>query len=434
MTNDGGLLTVLQAANEVSNELLFLGKSREAKNKRQRDDAIIDEHHQSHVTENISSASNTTATAGIRRKPSRSLSEVSNGNTNTNQPTKMNLGQHTSDELKQAVAPLLASLEKLDAAALLSLNPSNDKGGARLKEGLTVPPIHDRISPSYQGDGETQIVRYIHVKEAPNKYSLGVFVFPPNAEIPLHDHPNMVVLSRVLYGELKVKSFDVIPAPRVGQQQDSEEAEVPSVDPKNQDAGPKAEESEAKSKTSLRSSFTLLKDFVSRAMSPFQTDQDRMQVDTDSDISAVDGVLLAQENESPLGVEKKQDPDEDVPVKILSAPHVTCLYPHEGNCHSFVAGPYGAAVLDVLLPPYADNERDCTFYDADEVDSFHHHPAAEKNGNGKRARSYTLTPIDQPDNFHCLSGTYGRFGACRNFGQDVVEKESRVNLPACSLS
>ena len=116
MTNDGGLLTVLHAANEVSNELLFLGKSREAKNKRERDDAIIDEHHQSHVTENISSASNTTATAGIRRKPSRSLSEVSNGNTNTNQPTKMNLGQHTSDELKQAVAPLLASLEKLDVS------------------------------------------------------------------------------------------------------------------------------------------------------------------------------------------------------------------------------------------------------------------------------------------------------------------------------
>ena len=47
----------------------------------------------------------------------------------------------------------------------------------------------------------------------------------------------------------------------------------------------------------------------------------------------------------------------------LQAPDVTALYPFEGQLHEFQAGPNGAAVLDVLLPPYDEShDRDCTFY------------------------------------------------------------------------
>jgi len=42
------------------------------------------------------------------------------------------------------------------------------------------------------------------------------------------------------------------------------------------------------------------------------------------------------------------------PTFIISMPNVTCLYPREGYCHAFVAGPRGA-VLDVLFPPYNDD-------------------------------------------------------------------------------
>jgi hypothetical protein len=41
-------------------------------------------------------------------------------------------------------------------------------------------------------------------------YSAGIFVFPSNACMPLHDHSNVVVLTRVLYGELEVISYDVV--------------------------------------------------------------------------------------------------------------------------------------------------------------------------------------------------------------------------------
>jgi len=51
------------------------------------------------------------------------------------------------------------------------------------------------------------------------------------------------------------------------------------------------------------------------------------------------------------------------PTFIISTPNVTCLYPREGYCHAFVAGPRGA-VLDVLFPPYDnDDDRGSTYYE-----------------------------------------------------------------------
>lgn len=37
---------------------------------------------------------------------------------------------------------------------------------------------------------------------------MGVFCFPAGAAIPLHDHPHMTVISKLLYGALHVRSFD----------------------------------------------------------------------------------------------------------------------------------------------------------------------------------------------------------------------------------
>ena len=42
-----------------------------------------------------------------------------------------------------------------------------------------------------------------------DEYSIAAFVLQPGARIPLHDHPGMTVLSRVVRGSLRVTSFDV---------------------------------------------------------------------------------------------------------------------------------------------------------------------------------------------------------------------------------
>ena len=43
-------------------------------------------------------------------------------------------------------------------------------------------------------------------------YSICIFILGPNASIPLHDHPGMTVLSKVLRGSVTATSFDVVEA------------------------------------------------------------------------------------------------------------------------------------------------------------------------------------------------------------------------------
>lgn len=50
-------------------------------------------------------------------------------------------------------------------------------------------------------------VTYLPVHEA-NLLHIGVFCLPAGAAIPLHDHPGMTVLSRVLYGRVRIAAYD----------------------------------------------------------------------------------------------------------------------------------------------------------------------------------------------------------------------------------
>lgn len=229
---------------------------------------------------------------------------------------------------------------------------------------VCVEGIHNKIEPRQ----EEGTVRYIHITEVPGQFTMGIFVFPPYGRIPLHDHPEMCVLSRVLYGDLDRLSLDLV-----------------------------REEDVAEPETTIAKQGS---SFIKNAWASCGFGSSTKNGSNTSGLPK--GTKRAFRNL----------------VDHLSAPMCTSLYPYEGNLHEFVAGPNGCAVLDVLLPPYNGREgRDCTFYHIRDDDSM-----ASINGR----KPIWIIPTGQPEDFHCISGWYGGLGLADDRGDHEEDEDHKM--------
>ena len=75
--------------------------------------------------------------------------------------------------------------------------------------------LMDALRPEHLGlqppanDGQTasRVIRTQIVSESKD-FELVIFLIPASVRLPLHDHPGMTVLSKVLYGSLAMRSYD----------------------------------------------------------------------------------------------------------------------------------------------------------------------------------------------------------------------------------
>ncbi|CAM8965072.1 unnamed protein product [Rhodiola kirilowii] len=164
------------------------------------------------------------------------------------------------------------------------------------------------LSPAMQyfktsKDGQRPKITYLHLHEC-DKFSMGIFCLPPSAVIPLHNHPGMTVFSKLLFGTMHIKSYDLVDDVRYGKVSN----DSPSTDTKRP--------------------------------------------------TEVPLVMTTEEQHAEVRLAKiKADADCTAPC------NTSILYPSAGgNLHCFTAKT-ACAVLDVLGPPYSDSDgRHCTYY------------------------------------------------------------------------
>jgi len=94
-------------------------------------------------------------------------------------------------------------IEKLDKITVAQVGLAKQAEEERKRtSSLLQNPFKDQTNPSP--------VTYYHIYECPD-FTMGIFCIPENCDIPIHDHPDMTVCSKVLYGKVHVEAYDEAP-------------------------------------------------------------------------------------------------------------------------------------------------------------------------------------------------------------------------------
>ncbi|XP_078269368.1 2-aminoethanethiol dioxygenase-like [Rhinoraja longicauda] len=202
--------------------------------------------------------------------------------------------------------------------------------GPRRNGGPPLPP-----PPPQLGAHQGPPVTYMHICET-DSFSMGVFLLQSGSCIPLHDHPGMHGLLKVLYGQVAIKCFDKEEAEEEEEEEEDEEAATGAgADVQGVQFNPPLLQCQ---RAALRRSLRRSSDVLNEASDP------------------------------------------------------CLLTPMQGNMHQIEARDGPAAFLDILAPPYDPDEgRDCHYFKMLQVSE-----SAGNDSPGSPQQQQQLPPPTQP--------------------------------------
>ncbi|KAM6951438.1 LOW QUALITY PROTEIN: 2-aminoethanethiol (cysteamine) dioxygenase a [Aplochiton taeniatus] len=95
--------------------------------------------------------------------------------------------------------------------------------------------IEPRKSKGSLPNSDSPPVTYMHICET-DAFSMGVFLLRNGASIPLHDHPGMNGMLKVLYGKVSIRCFDKLAGPSCDSVDDQGQSAPPPPPPQMPDA------------------------------------------------------------------------------------------------------------------------------------------------------------------------------------------------------
>lgn len=217
------------------------------------------------------------------------------------------------------------------------------------------------VSPSSPSSFPTRV--FCQKIFANSHFELDVFVLPPRAQIPLHNHPGMMVISKVLFGGVEISAFDHLPVENHGNK-------------------------------------------ISETNSDIYHDHDH---DGKSDQREIDGINQHDQERKEIAICQMNQTFDETDDAFM-------LLPHHRNIHRLIASERGCAFFDILTPPYDGEERDCTYFSASPFfpetsfsssSSLTLSPFLSDNFSPVVGELYHLSPVPFDDlNFFCLNEPY----------------------------
>jgi len=114
----------------------------------------------------------------------------------------------------EELSRLMRTLEPTDVGLAEPLE--DDSRSGNIARGFGLGKLFDKkvegesTRPDGQPEKWSRPIKYLHIHEE-DRFSMGIFCMPTCAPIPLHDHPGMLVMGKLLYGQLRVRSYSLKP-------------------------------------------------------------------------------------------------------------------------------------------------------------------------------------------------------------------------------